>query len=81
MKLSFCSQEITAGKCDLPMNKHASSTIQALLYECITCREVLEDVLALHVIHLDYMTIEVGEQVVVEGQAQGRHNVCNVGIF
>ncbi len=47
------SRRITEKKYDLPMNKHASSAIEALLYEIVSSGKVLEDVLVFHVIHLD----------------------------
>ena len=50
------------------MNKHGSSAIQTLLYECIACREMLKDVIVFDIIHLDYMVFEIDEQIVVEGQ-------------
>lgn len=55
---------------NLPMNKHTPTSVKTLLYEDIGGGEMLEHVLIIHVIHLDYVMLEVDEQVVIKRQSQ-----------
>ena len=56
----------------LPMNQYTSPLIKPLLNEGIAGGEMLDDVLVFHVINFDDVVLVVEEEMIVEGQSQGR---------
>ena len=48
------------------MNKYASSSIESLLNEGITCGKMPEDVLIFHVIDLDDMVLKIHKEIIVK---------------
>lgn len=65
----------------LPMNKNAASTRQTILDEGIASREMFEDVVIFHVIHLDEMMLEIGKQILAQGQSQRGHDMSDIGLL
>lgn len=52
------------------MYKHATSRIQAILYEAIAFREMLEQVLIVNIVNLDDFVGKAFEQLLIERQLQ-----------
>ena len=63
------------------MDKDTSAPIKTFLDEGIAGGEVLDDVFIVDVVHLDDVMCEIAEQVVVQGQPQGREDVADIGLL
>ncbi len=65
---------------DLPMHQYTSSLVKPLLDESNAGGEMLNDVLVFHVIELDDVVLEVGEEIIVKRQPQHRYYMCDIGL-
>lgn len=52
------------------MNQYTSSPVKPVLDESIAGREMLEDVLVVHVIELDDVVLEIDEEMGIQRQPQ-----------
>ena len=63
------------------MYQHSSTAIKPFLYEGIASREVLKDVLILHVVNFDDEVLVALEEITIKGQAKYRDHVCNISLL
>jgi hypothetical protein len=61
------------------VHEHAAAVVDALLDEGVALGKVLQQILVVVVIHLDHQVAVGGVQLQIQGLAQGRHDVGDVG--
>jgi hypothetical protein len=62
---------------DLPVYKHATTSIKCALNESIGFREVFEQVFILYIVHLHSHVLEAIEQALLYWQLQHSEHMCD----
>jgi len=63
------------------VHKHTTTSVQCLLNEFVGLGKMLQQVFVFDVVNLYHEVFERAKQGLVQGQTQGRNDMCNSSLF